>query len=270
MARVLAQGSGALGYEVNPPRLFDPDLQAPEEIARALQSVLARVERLRRYVDFLQLTDSVLGQPRLSAVVAAGQIHARFGEEFRLRCNVRTRDHNLNGIIQLVASAEAAGAEGVLLLQGDLPRFGRTFSHGGAARIVTELRRAGFEHSRLKLYLTTPPFFDRPKLEEKVAAAPDGLVTQPLADLALVEQFVDFLRPKGIELVVFVPVPSAKNAEAATALGFTWARVDGDPLVYIGELRRRGVSALLSSPSSFADGFEVVRRLGARTVWART
>jgi 5,10-methylenetetrahydrofolate reductase len=225
---------------------------------------------VRPYVDFLQLTDSVLGQPRLSPLLVVAEVRRRFGDGIRVRCNIRTRDHNLNSIIQLVASADTAGADGVLLVQGDRPRFGVGFNHGGAARVLAALRDAGFRDGRPKLYLTAPRSFSRSKLEEKIAARPDGLVTQPIGDLALVERFWEVLKPQGIELVVFVPIPSARNAEAAASLGFTWAVVDGDPVAYIGELRRRGVATLLSSPSSFADGFDVLRRLGARAVWART
>jgi 5,10-methylenetetrahydrofolate reductase len=250
--------SPELSVELNPPRILDKK----RDLKARWDRFLGRVAQLKGRADLVELTDSVLGIPRYSGILAAALIRERVGTGLMLRCNVRVRDRGLNALIQLAGDAEALGLEGLLFLSGDPPRYGASVKGLRPGEVVKELRALGVG-TRLRYYLATGLPVDPDRLAAKLAVEPDGIITQPVPDLAAVEQLADLVKPQGVRVVAGLLVPSDLNRRAAEFLGLDWSSYYGDVMEFLGSIRRLVDEVLLTSPNDFKSVLELTAHFKA-------
>ena len=252
-----------LAYELNPPRVT-PSLPAGRiTVEKDLELFLTRSEQISGAVGFLHLTDSVLGEPRMSSVCAAALLKNRVNDALQIRCNIRTGDHNLNGIVQLAGGARAIGVDGIILVKGDHPRHGELIENK-PTEVVRYLRKIGFGGEELKLYLTVSPGIQPELLSRKISAGADGFVTQQVSSLEGFERLSRYLLGRGVSLIPSVMVPSEKNRRSAAIIGVDWSTYAEDAEAFVRRVASVSSEVLLTSPNHFDAGLDLARILGAR------
>ena len=77
-----------------------------------------------KYVNSLHITDSVLGIPRISSLHGASLIRENIkNEKIILSCSVRTRDRNINSLIQFATQSIFLKIKDLLFIMGDKPQI---------------------------------------------------------------------------------------------------------------------------------------------------
>lgn len=247
-----------LSYELNPPRIFHGEPKGIHQLNDNLDLMLGRARKVSDFVDCIQLTDSVLGEPRLSSINTAYRLIRSLERSVKIRCNIRVSDHNLNGIVQMAGDAVLAGLEGMLLLRGDVPRYGQPISQK-PSEILSTLRELGIAKAGLSLYLGTSCKPEERNLEQKLRAEPDGLITQPVDDLESISKLYNDLHSRGFSLIATVLVPSVKNVRSAALMNLDWSYYSKDPSDFVHSLSRSCSEVLITSPNSFDEGLGLLR-----------
>lgn len=227
LARALADGRYIISVEIDPPRSVR--IERTIEAARLLQAT---------GVDAVNISDSAMARVRMGALAVAFGIQ----HELDLECVVHftTRDRNLMALESELLGAHALGVRDILALTGDPPRIGDYPSGTGVwdvdsiglIEILTRLNRgedaAGSPIGQRAAFTIacaldptaaeTATEWDR--LERKIAAGADLVMTQPLYSLEQVdEMFSEAGRRFGnagfpIPLLLGVlPLQSARHAE---------------------------------------------------------
>lgn len=252
-----------IGYELNPPKVLPTDPDNGDTFDRELDIFLSRAERISHVADCLHLTDSVLGVPRMSSITAASLIRSKTRGGLRIICNIRTCDHNLNGILQMVGEAKAIGVEGITLIKGDTPKHGESTSNN-PLNVLSYIRKLGFREKAVKIYLTLPVTISAKSLNEKLSVEPDGFVTQPITDLHVFERLADNLISQRVEVVASIMIPSEKNRRSANLIGVDWASYENDVATFVRKVAAKATEVLLSSPNNFEAGLTLAKTIGGR------
>lgn len=247
-----------IAFELNPPRILDVP-GAKTTMDTKLKDFHSRIGRLKGLAHGLQFTDSALGEPRLLSVNTAGRVRQLHGDSFEIICNVRTCDHNLNGIIQLIEEARLSGVEGILILWGDQPKFGPPVRGKGSAQIVSELREIGVD--QVKLYLAASFPAAREVLERKLEAKPDGIITQPVPSLDALYGALDILKRENTQVITSIFVPSRKNERALDLIGFDWSDYVERPVEFARNVLKETTGILVSSPNDFNAGVSLIEEV---------
>ncbi|MGZ8438039.1 MAG: bifunctional homocysteine S-methyltransferase/methylenetetrahydrofolate reductase [Candidatus Limnocylindrales bacterium] len=227
LARALADGRFVISVEIDPPRSVR--IERTIEAARLLKAA---------GVDVVNVSDSAMARVRMGALAVAFGIQ----HDLDLECvvHVTTRDRNLMALESELLGAHALGVRDILALTGDPPRVG-DYPAGtgvwdvdsiGLVEILARLNRgedaAGSPigpAARFTIACALDPTaadaateWDR--LERKLAAGADLVMTQPLYDVAQVESMlVEANRrfgPRGFPVPVLLgvlPLQSARHAE---------------------------------------------------------
>lgn len=109
-------------YELNPPHLLGDSPLSKGDVEKRLEVLRHRVDLLERENDGIQITDSVLGFPRVPAIYVADDLvsnRSREGKKNSVMYTLRTCDHSVNAIIQMVFQAMISGFNGTLFVKGD-------------------------------------------------------------------------------------------------------------------------------------------------------
>jgi homocysteine S-methyltransferase len=227
LARALAAGRFVISVEIDPPRSVR--IERTLEAARLLRDAGA---------DLVNISDSAMARVRMGAMAVAFAIQRDVGLECLV--HVTTRDRNLMALESELLGAHALGIRNVLALTGDPPRTG-DYPAGtgvwdvdsiGLVAILARLNRgedaagspigarAGFTIACALDPTAADLDHELARLEQKLAAGAQLVMTQPIYDLA---QW-DRLR-EGIErhwgasrlpvptLVGVLPLQSARHAE---------------------------------------------------------
>ena len=243
----------AVMYEMNPPKT-EPGGEGP------LEGFLRRADAAAGACDGLHVTESVMGTRRISPIRAGGAVKARHpGLEVTATMRVINRD--MREAEAYAARAAEAGLDGILVLKGDPLPGGPPDSGLAPSAAVARLREGGRE-DRLGLLLSVPSVPDFAKIARKVAARPDGFVTQVVRSAGAVERLCARLRPK-FRIIPIVLVPSEKNRRSAELLGMDWSGYAGDAAGFAREVHRIAGDVLLTSPNDFAAGAALLRELRA-------
>lgn len=183
-------------------------------------------------VDAITLADNSLAILRVSNFAAAVQLREKVGitSVLHLAC----RDRNLLGIQSELMGIGALGFRHVLALTGDPAKSG---DHPGATSVydvnsvgliklikgmnqgVNAAGRSLNGHTRFVIGCAFNPnslHFDSQvkKLENKIAAGAEFVMTQPIFDPALVDKTAERLKPLGIPIFIGVmPLLHSRNAE---------------------------------------------------------
>ena len=205
---VLAAGGFAITVEVLPPT--GPD-------AESLLAALENVAHLP-FLGFSVATNPV-ARPHMSALALSALLQARTGKPATLHCS--TRDHNRLSLQGLLWGALALGIRSVLVTTGDYVALGtdvRTTSVRdlGVLDLVRMAREAG--------HFTGVALDPRPeegrlahevqRLEQKVRAGAQFVVTQPVFDEAGAEALYQATRHIGIPVLLgILPLRTARHAQ---------------------------------------------------------
>jgi homocysteine S-methyltransferase len=227
LARKLADGTFVISVEIDPPRSIRIDRTI--EAARLLQQA---------GVDLVNISDSATGRVRMGAMAVAFGIQ----HDLDLECLVHltTRDRNLMALEAELLGAHALGVRNILALTGDPPRAADQLTTTAvwdidAIGLIEVLRRlntgedqagaaigqlAGFTIACALDPTAADPDQEWARLERKLAAGADVIMTQPLYSVAQVEEMLVMARgifgPGGFPVPVLLgvlPLHSSRHAE---------------------------------------------------------
>ncbi len=217
----LAAGKFVSFVEILPPRGVD----ASREIAGARLCA-------RHGIDCINVPDGPRASARMSAQVTCQLIQQRAGiEAINHFC---CRDRNILGIQSELLGAQAAGIRNLICITGDPPRMG-TYPDAtavfdvdsiGLVNIVNNLNRGldiggnpmGSQTTLLIGVGANPGAVnldeEMHRFQWKVEAGAEYVVTQPVFDLDLLEQFLKRIEPLKIPVICGIwPLTSYRNAE---------------------------------------------------------
>ena len=251
-------------YELDPPHLFGEGPLSKADIGKRLVVLRSRVDLLERNVDGILITDSVLGFPRVPAIYVADHLvsnKSKEGKNTSIMCTIRTCDHSVNAIIQMVFQAMISGIDGILFVKGDPPRFGGSLNPEAPSKVVSKLRETGFKSDHIKFYLATPTVLNKKDIDRKIAAGADGLVTQIIRIPDEMKEISSYVAERVPEVIGTVLVPTEANAPSAKMFDFDVSLHSNDPANFVSSVMEHCTGVLVTSPRSFDDGLAVVRRL---------
>ncbi len=210
-----------ISVEIDPPRGLDP--------ARALEA--ARMLKVHG-VHVINIADGPRASARMSPMVLATLIERNVGIETLL--HYCCRDRNLLGMQADLIGAHASGLRNVLIITGDPPKLGDYPSATavfdvdsiGLVRIVKNMNR-GIDLAGNPIGGTTsfaigvganPGAVDLEtevrRFREKTAAGAEFVLTQPVYEARLLENFLELTRDSTLPVLVgLLPLTSSKNAE---------------------------------------------------------
>jgi homocysteine S-methyltransferase len=223
----LRAGQYVISVEIDPPRSIR--IERTVEAARLLAAA---------GTDCVNISDSAMARVRMGALAVAFGIQ----HDLDLECVVHltTRDRNLMALESELLGAHALGVRNILALTGDPPRVG-DYPTGtgvwdvdsiGLVRILARLNRGEDEAGApiggpagFTIACALDPTADEPdrewdRLDQKLAAGAQLVMTQPLYDAAQVEAMLGEARrrfgPKGFPVPVLLgilPLQSSRHAE---------------------------------------------------------
>jgi len=200
----------ALWYEILPPRIIG---FSPLDLERSLSLILERVGSLRRVVDRILITSSVLGVPRLPSVFTAAYVKRKIPDLW-VACSIRTGDFFLHQSFKMFIEAFISGLDGVLLVHGDEPQYGTSYKNypSPLVKIIRQFIRVS---NAPKIYLSAPTYRNEKEVKRKIESRPDGLVTQMITEAEQIFWLKDICKSNSLELVATILVPSEKNLTTA-------------------------------------------------------
>ena len=223
----LREGRFVVSVEIDPPRSIRIDRTI--DAARLLRDA---------GVDLVNVSDSAMARVRMGAMAVAFGIQ----HDLDLECLVHftTRDRNLMAIESELLGAHALGVRNILALTGDPPRIGDYPSGTGVwdvdsiglVEVLARLNRgedqavrrsaqpAGFTIACALDPTAADAATEWDRLERKLAAGADLIMTQPLYGIGQVEAMFDEARRRfGADgfpvplLLGILPLQSARHAE---------------------------------------------------------
>ncbi len=215
----LAAGSYVVSVEIDPPRGINP--RKAVEGARLLREAGA---------DAINIGDSPMARVRMSALALAVEIEREAGIETII--HQTTRDRNLMALQADLLGAHALGVRNVIALTGDPPPEASQSSAVwdvdaiGFIRILKRLNEgvdvAGNSLGRPTDFFVAcaanPTAGDVPielsRVRAKLDAGADLLMTQPVYDLATIEEFFERLGTIDVPVLLgILPLMSSRHAE---------------------------------------------------------
>ncbi|MFW6208472.1 MAG: bifunctional homocysteine S-methyltransferase/methylenetetrahydrofolate reductase [Spirochaetota bacterium] len=220
LGRALAEGSWITSVELVPPR------------GVSLDNVIEKARTLaEKQIACINIPDGPRASSRVSALVTAIEIHRATGVEPmpHLTC----RDKNIIGIQSELLGAQAAGIQNLLLLTGDPPKVGNypdasgvfDIDSIGLLSLAHNLNR-GIDLAGKQLACPTSfvigaganptaPILSK-EIEHtfrKAEAGAEFFITQPVFDVALLEFFLEKIKPTGVPVIAGIwPLSSYRNA----------------------------------------------------------
>jgi homocysteine S-methyltransferase len=182
--------------------------------------------------DVINIADGPRASARMSNLALAVEVQRALGMEVIL--HVCTRDRNLLALQADLLGAHVLGIRNLVIITGDPPKMG-DYPHAtavydldsiGLLRMVAGLN-AGVDPAGKDLGERTsfnvacgvePAALDRERelrrLEQKLQAGADFVMTQPVYDPRIIERFLDDVRPFRVPVLMGVlPLASFRNAE---------------------------------------------------------
>jgi homocysteine S-methyltransferase len=227
LARKLAEGKFVISVEIDPPRSIR--IERTIDAGRLLQD---------SGVDMVNVSDSATGRVRMGAMAVAFALQNALGLESLI--HLTTRDRNIMALEAELLGAHALGIRNILALTGDPPRVAdRPTTTAvwdvdaiGLIEIICGLNRgedrvggsigqaAGFTVACALDPKAPDPGKEWARLERKLAAGADLIMTQPLYAMAQVEAMLARARERfgqgGLPVPVLLgvlPLHSARHAE---------------------------------------------------------
>lgn len=265
-------------YELNPPKILQGESINMSILNNEVDKFLSRATIVLGITKNVHLTDSVLGIPRLSSITAAQLISKKIENPMiNLTCSIRTRDRNMNSIIQSVADSIILKIKGLLFIQGDKPIYGslavKTVSPK-PTEVINTLNSLGFGNL-INLDLSIPNSISNvDNFQKKIKSRPSRFITQSVSSIEEIRQLKFMLESEcqrhdnnhnnngDISLIPCVMVPSLKNQKAANMIGLDWSSYENNFYEFIEQIRELGINEiLLTSPNSFDEGINVLEKI---------
>ena len=251
-------------YELNPPKILLTNQMELKVFNSEKDKFLQRATIVSNLTNGIHLTDSVLGIPRLSSICAAQLIsYNTKNPDLNISCSIRTRDRNLNSIIQTVADSIVSNVKRLLFILGDKPSYNSNNIDSIIEKptdVVMALNNLGF--NRLTNILLSVPnkITNVQSLQKKIAAQPMGFITQSVSSISEVRILKELLNPHKLDLIPCIMVPSPKNQRAATMIGLDWSGYKDNFIEFIEQIDAEGIKEiLLTSPNNFDEGVQVLK-----------
>ncbi len=205
---MIQPGSFTITLEVVPPD--GPD-------SKPLLAELSALAHLK--FEGFSVATNPLAKPCMSAMVVCALIQQQIGKPTIL--HVTPRDHNRLGIFSLLSGAKALGVETVLVATGDFVALkDREHTRGvydmNVFELVEQARKAGLKTGVVLDPNPGSPGFEAAvkRLERKVAAGAQFIVTQPVYDIHGVDLLADVTKHLGVPLIMgILPLRTARHAE---------------------------------------------------------
>lgn len=253
-------------YELNPPKILNSNRIDIALLNLELNKFLNRAKIISNFTKYIHITDSVLGMPRFSSFHAAQIIKNNLtNTNLNISCSVRTRDRNMNSIIQMVTDAVILKISSILFIQGDKPAFEeseKAASLSNPTNVVKTLTSIGFD-KLIGFDLSIPNKISNHKVfNKKVNSKPHRFITQSINSIQEIRDLKDLIVPNHIELIPCIMVPSVKNERAASMIGLDWSEYQDNFLEFLREVRTETDQILITSPNSFDEGIEVLKKIG--------
>ena len=253
-------------YELNPPKiLYDSNINM-DILAQEIEKFLLRSRTVLEFSKFIHITDSVLGIPRISSIHGAALIRENINNtDINVSCSVRTRDRNINSIIQVATRSISLNVKDLLFIMGDEPKISTNAvtkaSLSKPTEVITILNSLGY-NKFINLNLSIPnKVSDFNKFTKKTKSNPYAMITQSIDSLQEVKDLKGLLEPHKIKLIPCVMIPSKKNIQAAKMIGVDWKEYEDNVLEFIYEIGKLTEQILITSPNNFNEGVEVLRKI---------
>ena len=221
LADKVAHRAPALWLEVGPPRGVNPE------------PLLRRLAALVGHVDAINLTDNALGKVKMSSIAFGTIVKLRLG--LPVVINLSCRDRNRFALKSDLIGAAALGIDAIVALTGDKippddPSGARAVHDLDAfalLRIVGALNRGDTGEGKA-LLKKVPDIFagavanpnrkniahEFEMLKRKADAGAKFVITQPVFDLRLLEEFLNRIEGHRIPVIAGIwPLTSLRNAE---------------------------------------------------------
>jgi 5,10-methylenetetrahydrofolate reductase len=253
-------------YELNPPKIFYDSTINVNVINREIEKFLNRAQSIIEFSNFIHVTDSVLGIPRISSIHGATIIRDNIkNTDINLSCSVRTRDRNINSLIQFAVQSISTKINDLLFIMGDKPQINNdAFSNvllSKPTEVITTLNNFGF-NNLINLNLSVPnKVSDIKKFVKKTNANPYAMVTQSINSLDEVKDLKKLLESYPIKLIPCVMIPSKKNIQAAKMIGLDWKEYENNLLEFISDIGEFADGILVTSPNDFNEGLATLKKI---------
>ena len=225
-----------------------------------MQILVERALKLSEFVDGIHLTDSVLGIPHLSSLTGAHSIRKR-SNSLNLSCSLRVRDRNFISIFQFVSDAILINVDSLLILKGDKPSDGSIDVNIIPTRVLQILREKSYD-TEIDLNLSIPcKSKDELTIQKKIDSRPKAFVTQSIESIEDLITIVNYCKPYKIKVIACIMIPSENNVSSAKAIGLDWHQYENNPVDFIRTAAKIADKVLITSPNSFRDGLELIRKL---------
>lgn len=223
-------------YEANPPKVT-PGMDEAAAVAKSAD----RIESISKYCGGVHITEDVLGRRRVPPLTLAARV-ADLAPRMEITVSMRVRDRSAGQIAEFGRECSSAGVSGVLAVMGDPREGGPPDSGQRPSGAVQILRSAG-----AKAYLSVPAEPKERALSAKIAAHPDGFITQVVSSAGQARALCSKL--PGFRVIPIVMFSSPKNLPSARLLGIPMA---GSFAGLLSGVIDAAGDALVTSPSDFA------------------
>lgn len=240
----------AIRFEANPPRVIEDSKVSKDLLRHSFLKFEEKIKEISKYVDYIHITDSVLGIPRISPISVGAKVRST-NNSINMTTSLRVRDRNLTSITQFVSDATLLDFKGVLILKGDSPPVGPTDSGIVPSDMIKYLNDVGFGKN-IELYLSISNKPDFTKIQKKIDAEPFGFMTQVIHTKDEVIKLVDNLKPQGFKVIPIVLFPSEKNRKAADFLKLDWSGYGEDFKEFIKDVQKLAGEVLITSPGDYS------------------
>ncbi|MBT5938542.1 MAG: methylenetetrahydrofolate reductase [Rhodospirillaceae bacterium] len=237
LVRKLLNGEMTYTVEISPP------------VAGSKEPLLAQVERLKPYIDAVNITDAIGANVSMSNIAAAAIL---INNDYDVILQLNCRDQNRIGLMNDLLGAAALGIHNIIAVRGDNPEAGdhpnakgvfdlkshelvRTaheMTTNGIVPARTMKMATGSVQANAKSIIDPPQFFtgtiDVPSLagddvwasriHKRVAAGLQFIQTQACYDLNLVRRYLDVLVDQGLSESLFVIVSNSPQISVQSAL----------------------------------------------------
>ncbi len=252
-------------YELNPPKIFYDSVININTLNQEIDKFLDRTRIILKYVNSIHITDSVLGIPRISSIHGAALITENIkNDKMILSCSVRTRDRNINSLIQFATQSIFLKINDLLFIMGDKPQICDKISIKILSKptdVITSLNSLGY-NKLINLNLSIPnKISDFNTFTKKTKANPNGLVTQSINSLQEVRELKNLLDSHPIKLIPCIMIPSEKNKKAAKMIGLDWEEYKDNVSELIHESGKLVDQILITSPNDFNEGVEILKKI---------
>ena len=253
-------------YEINPPKILHDSVININTINHEIEKFLFRTQVLSKLTNFIHITDSVLGIPRISSIHGAALIAENLkNDQLKISCSVRTRDRNINSLIQFATQSVYLKIQDLLFIMGDKPQLKNKLTDNTQLSKPTDvikiLNSLGYS-DLLNLNLSIPnKIVNINNFIKKTQANPYGFVTQSINSVQEVKDIKGMLEPSPIKLIPCIMLPSEKNSQAAKMIGLDWKEYEDNVLEFILQVGKLVDHILITSPNSFSEGVDLLSKI---------